>query len=260
MKNIIFSLRFSFGSFCLVISYLYALKNNSFAVGDGYYQQAQVFYYLIFGGTSPSTAAFQIFAQRGFLFRPLYPLISALLEALLNIFISQLLSLFVSMIVLSITCGFLTIILFGKLIAFLTNSEVSEKMGRLLLGSTPTFILFWIKYSCTDIVFLLPFTIALYYLFKYEKEPEKLKNLMLFALMTIITCFVREDAILLFFAGIAVFFRSNRKLAYIFIIGGFDPCYSCIFYNFLEILSELNLFICHVLRICVSWQCSKFSI
>jgi hypothetical protein len=210
-----------FWVFCLFISYLYTLVHGFTLVGDGYIQQAQAYYYVFFGGTQPSPDAMQVFAQRGFWFRPIYPILSAFLAKFLTLFVDPATALTYATVFVNIICGFLTLIAFGKLVKFITNSEVSERVGRFLLGTTPTFIVFWTVFSSTDVTFLLPFTFALYYLLRYEKEPENKKILFLFLITTGISCLVRETGLFLIFPAIAIFFRSHRKTALFLQIGGF---------------------------------------
>lgn len=204
----------------LIISFLFLYIHGFLIVSDGYYEQAQVYYYLLFGGDTPSATAFTIYYERKFFFRPLYPLLTAIFSYFFTFLFPGINTMALSGIFINITSGFLILYFFGKINSLLTNSQISNRMSRFLIGTLPTFIVYWTKFS-TDMFFLLFFTISLYYLFKYSKEPQKWKYFLIFLSLTLVTCMIRELGVFLIILGIRVIFKTRRKLSIFLQISAF---------------------------------------
>ncbi len=207
----------------LIISIFFLYIHGFYLVDyEFYYEKAELYNYYLFGGNEPSSGILSQNILLNLIYRPLYPLLITFFSLPLNLFLSVGLSFNVSGVLISIVSGFLTLYFFGKIVKMLSNNKISKRMGRLIIGTTPTFIIFWSKLS-TEFLFLLFITISFYTLLKFSKYRRR-KDLILFLIASFLTCLVREIGVFLFFCGLGILLKKKKILralkisAFIFIV------------------------------------------
>lgn len=205
---------------CLIISVGFLFIHGFFLVDhEFYYDRAELYNYFLFGGNEPSSEFLSQNIILNLIYRPLYPLLIAIFSLPLNLFLPVELSFNASGILINIISGFITLYFFGKIVGLLSSNKISKRIGRLIIGTTPTFIIFWTKFS-SEFIFLSFFTISLYNILKFSKYRRR-KDLILFLIASFLTCLVREIGIFLFFIALGILLKKKKKLSRALKITGF---------------------------------------
>lgn len=226
-------LEITFWISALIISVSFLFIHGFFLIDhEFYYERAELYNYFLFGGNEPSSEILSQNIILNLIYRPLYPLLIVIFSLPLNLFISVNLSFNVSGVLISIISGFITLYFSGKIVKMLSSNKISKRIGRLIIGTTPTFIIFWTKFS-TELLFLSFFTISLYYLLKFSKYRRR-KDLILFLIASFLTCLVREVGIFLFFIALGILLKKKKILSRALKITGFISIVILTFILFLD--------------------------